>query len=149
MHGRHWSELSAIEAFGIARLRQQVFIVEQDCPYPDLDDKDLAETTTHWVIPGSTDATPRSVLRVLDGGDRWWLGRVVTDPAYRGDGLSSLLISSVLEYLDAQAPRPIEIAAQARLETWYGKFGFVRSGDNFLEDGISHVPMIRAEKTNL
>lgn len=143
MLAKHWEQLTPRQAFGIARLRQQVFVVEQECAYPDLDDVDIDPATIHWVVEGADEARPRATLRQIDNGDHWVIGRVVTDPDSRGAGLASELMKAVITYIDSTDPRRIWIGAQARLEHWYSGFGFHRVGDNFLEDGIWHVPMAR------
>ena len=62
---------------------------------------------------------------------------MVTAPLHRNRGVAALLMTAAL----AMAPRPVRISAQARLEAWYAGLGFVRCGDDFVEDGIPHTPM--------
>ena len=80
-------EMAARLAYDVWRLRQQVFVVEQDCPYPDLDGRDLEDATRHVVL--LEDDTVLGTLRVLDDGDWARIGRVVLAPAARGRGLAA------------------------------------------------------------
>jgi ElaA protein len=130
--------LDVVTLHEILRLRQDVFVVEQAAAYPDIDGRDLEPGTLQfWAGQGSVDATLR-LLREDDGTER--IGRVATAAAARGQGLSSMLMEAAIA--EARSPR-IAIDAQAHLEQWYARFGFVRSGDDFSEDGIPHLPMTR------
>lgn len=122
----------------ILRLRQDVFVVEQQAAYPDIDGRDLEPGTVQfWAGRGAVDATLR-LLREPDGTER--IGRVATAKAARGQGLSSRLMEAAIAETRTQR---IALDAQAHLEQWYARFGFVRAGDDFHEDGIPHVPMAR------
>lgn len=122
----------------ILRLRQDVFVVEQAAPYRDIDGRDLEPGTVQfWAGHGSVDATLR-LLREPDGSER--IGRVATAKAARGQGLSSQLMEAAIA--ESRSDR-IALDAQAHLEQWYARFGFVRSGADFAEDGIPHLPMTR------
>ncbi|MFP3714773.1 GNAT family N-acetyltransferase [Puerhibacterium sp. TATVAM-FAB25] len=133
-------------AYAVWRLRQDVFVVEQDCAYPDLDGRDLEPGTRHVLLltpAGDVVAT----ARVLDDGDRWRVGRVVCHPAVRGTGASHRLVTAALDAVAAGtsgAPddgRDVVLDAQSPLTGFYGRFGFVPDGEEFLEDGIPHTPM--------
>lgn len=130
--------LDIVTLHEILRLRQDVFVVEQECAYADIDGRDLEPGTIQfWAGQGSVDATIR-LLREPDGSER--IGRVATAAAARGQGLAGRLIEAAI----AEARSPvIRLGAQAQLEEWYGRFGFVRSGEDYLEDRIPHVPMTR------
>ena len=82
-----------------------------------------------------------AAARLIPAEHHYELGRVVTSPARRGEGLAGALIDAALA--DVPAATPVRLNAQARLESWYGRWGFQRSGPDFLEDGIAHVPMLR------
>jgi ElaA protein len=128
--------LDVVTFHEILRLRQDVFVVEQDCAYPDIDGRDLEPGTVQfWAGSGSVDATLR-VLREPDGTER--IGRVATAADARGAGLAGELMREAIA--SCRSGR-IAIDAQAHLGEWYGRFGFVRSGDDFVEDGIPHTPM--------
>jgi ElaA protein len=130
-------------AYGVWRLRQQVFVVEQDCPYPDLDGRDLEAATRHVVLldDDGPDQTVLGTLRVLDDGDAARIGRVVVAPAARGRGLAALLMD---EAMAACGDREVRLDAQTGLTGFYASYGFVVTGPEFDEDGIMHVPMSRA-----
>ena len=138
----HSAPLGAIDGpswHNIARLRQDVFVVEQNCPYPDLDARDAEPTTLHlWAT--DTEGNTAAALRLLheDTGQARRIGRVATAPAWRGRGVMGALL---VEAIALCGGLPIEIEAQAHLQAWYERFGFVLSGEEFLEDGIPHVPM--------
>ena len=123
--------------YALLRLRVDVFVVEQRCPYPDLDGRDLEPSTRHvWLQ--DRDGRPLSYLRILDDGDVWRIGRVATVASARGRGLAERLLARALALT---GDRPVVLDAQAPLERWYARFGFTRAGDDFVEDGIPHVPM--------
>lgn len=128
--------LDPVTLHEILRLRQDVFVVEQECAYPDIDGRDMEPGTVQfWAGRGSVDATVR-LLREPDGSER--IGRVATARHARGQGLAGRLIEAAIA--EARAPR-ILLGAQAHLEDWYARFGFVRDGEGYLEDRIPHVPM--------
>src|SRR3954454_9749635 len=89
-----FDELPALTAYDVWRLRQQVFVIEQDCPYPDLDGRDLEETTRHVVL--LEDEVVIGTLRVLDDGDCARIGRVVVAPAARGRGLAARMMDEAM-----------------------------------------------------
>jgi ElaA protein len=127
--------------YRILRLRSEVFVVEQDCVYLDADGRDVEPTTVHvWLDPVPHGPRVAAALRLLtepDGSFR--IGRVVTAPSHRRLGLARALIEHALTLVPADAP--VVLDAQAHLEGWYGHLGFERSGVEFVEDGIVHVPM--------
>ncbi len=132
-----FDELTARTFHDIVRLRLDTFVVEQRCPYPELDGRDILPTTRHlWI---EKDGEVVAYLRLYLGADgSSWIGRVATAPGQRGRGLAASLMRSAL----ATAPRPVRISAQVRLEGWYAGFGFTRCGGDFLEDGMPHAPMV-------
>jgi ElaA protein len=132
-----FAELTPAELYGILRLRVDVFVVEQTCPYPELDGRDTEPGTVHlWYA--DDEGTPLATIRVLENGEDRAIGRVATALGARGRGLSAELIRRGIELCGG---RTIDIGAQAYLESWYERFGFVRSGPDYLEDGIPHLPM--------
>ena len=133
-------------AYDVWRLRQQVFVVEQDCPYPDLDGRDLEPATRHVVLLDEDDDDPVVVgtLRVLDDGDWARIGRVVVAPSARGRGLAALLMDEAMALC---GDREVRLDAQTGLTSFYEGYGFVVTGPEFDEDGIMHVPMARPGAT--
>ncbi len=114
-----------------------VFVVEQECPYPELDGRDLEEGTTHlWIAVGDQIA---STIRLLTDPGLHRIGRVVTHAGHRGQGHAARLMEAAIERCDS----PIELDAQSYLRDWYRRFGFEQNGKEFIEDGIPHIPMRR------
>ena len=139
MRSARFPELTTYELYGLCRLRVDVFVVEQQCPYPELDGRDLEPETVHLWFEAAGE--PVATLRVLAGGDGGRvIGRVATAGAYRGRGLAGRLLAAGIELCGGA---PIDLGAQAHLESWYERFGFRRSGPGYVEDGIPHVPMHR------
>jgi predicted GNAT family N-acyltransferase len=133
-----FADLTAFEVYALCRLRVDVFVVEQRCPYPELDGRDVEPTTTHlWF---ERDGEVAATIRVLDDGATRAIGRVATARGFRGQGLAAGLIE---EGLARYGDVPVTLGAQAHLEGWYERFGFRRSGPGYVEDGIPHVPMRR------
>ncbi|WP_435742692.1 GNAT family N-acetyltransferase [Nocardioides sp. SYSU DS0663] len=133
-----FDELDPRTAYWLWQLRQQVFVVEQACPYPDLDGRDLEPGTRHVLLRDGD--TLLGYARVLDDGELWRIGRVLLDVPARGRGLADPVMQAALS---ACPGRDIVLDAQAPLAGWYATFGFVVDGPEFLEDGIPHVPMRR------
>jgi len=126
-------------AYALWRLRAEVFVVEQQCLYPDLDGRDLEPGTRHmWASVPSGE--PVGYLRVLDDGAEARIGRVLVAPPERGRGLAGRLVRTAVELI---GPRASVLDAQSHLAGWYARFGYTRAGGDFLEDGIPHTPMRR------
>ncbi len=140
-----FADLDPLTAYAIWRLRVDVFVVEQECAYPELDGRDAEPTTQHWWVPGDADgeAPVAAYLRVLATPDphEARIGRVVTAPAHRGRGLAATLMRDTLGALRETGVRSVVLDAQSHLSDWYAALGFDIVGPEFLEDGIPHVPM--------
>ncbi|WP_100500454.1 GNAT family N-acetyltransferase [Geodermatophilus chilensis] len=139
MRTARFAELTGAEVYGLCRLRVDVFVVEQQCPYPELDGRDLEPATVHLWFEDD-DGAVAATIRVLDDGDTRAIGRVATAAAHRGEGLAARLVEAGIALC---AGVPVTLGAQAHLEGWYARFGFARSGPGYVEDGIPHVPMRR------
>jgi ElaA protein len=135
-----FDDLGARTAYDVWRLRQDVFVVEQACPYPDLDGRDLEPGTRHLLLTDA-DGTLVGYLRLLDDPDAARIGRVVLAREARGRGLADQLVRAALAEC---GDREVVLDAQSPLAGWYAGFGFDVSGPEFLEDGIPHLPMRRA-----
>jgi ElaA protein len=131
-------DLDTTTLYGILKLRTDVFVVEQECPYPDLDGRDPEPGTRHLWITREGDI--RAYLRVLDDGEAQRIGRVVTAREARGTGLAAHLMTEALTII---GNRPSVLEAQAHLTAFYSRFGFHQTGPEYLEDGIPHIPMRR------
>jgi ElaA protein len=132
-------QLTAQDVYDIWRIRDAVFAVEQQVEDEDVDGRDLLPTTWHlWLADADG---PTSYLRVVapDDGPRR-IGRVCTRRDQRGRGLSAQLMAEVHRRWAGEA---LVLNAQAYLEAWYASFGYRRTGDDFDEAGILHVPMAR------
>ncbi|GAA1714295.1 GNAT family N-acetyltransferase [Isoptericola hypogeus] len=136
-------ELDARTAYEAWRLRQDVFVVEQECAYPDLDGRDLEPRARHVVLlDGDDGGRVVGTARVLDDGDVQRIGRVVCHPDVRGTGASRVLMRASLDAATAAAPeQDVVLGAQSPLVGWYGSFGFTPDGPEYLEDDIPHTPM--------
>jgi len=133
-----FDELDPRTAYRLWQLRESVFVVEQDCAYPELDGRDLEPGTRHlWA---EVDEAPVAYLRLLDDGPHLRIGRVLVTPVLRGHGLAETLLRRALELATG---RPVRMDAQSHLARWYASFGFEQDGEEFVEDGIPHVPMHR------
>jgi ElaA protein len=140
VHRATFDELSPTDLYGILRLRSEVFVVEQDCVFLDLDDRDHETTAEHlWT---TDDHGVTATVRLLhEGGGAWSIGRVVARADMRSRGLAGHLVSAGLDRLLELGASTVHLGAQAHLQDWYGRFGFARSGPRYVEDGILHVPM--------
>ena len=139
IHDRPFAGLDAATLLCLLRLRVDVFVVEQQCPYAEIDGRDDEPATRH-VWWAETGGRPVAYVRVLDEGGARRIGRVVTARERRGEGLAAVLVRHVL----ASSDGPWVLDAQAHLAAWYRGLGFSVTGPEFLDDGIPHVPMRRA-----
>jgi ElaA protein len=129
--------------YGVLRLRSAVFVVEQDCAYLDLDRRDVeAGAVLVWAQQGEDVLATLRLLSESDGSAR--IGRVATLPSARSEGLAARLMDRAIELAGGRA---IVLEAQAQLERWYERFGFLRTGEDYLEDDILHTPMRRPSQT--
>ncbi|MBP1326654.1 ElaA protein [Leucobacter exalbidus] len=134
-------ELPARTFYAIAKLRQEIFVVEQNCVYLDLDGRDLEPGCLQMWAEGPAGEIATSVRILDETADEAGLmsiGRVVTAPAWRGRGAAGALLRAAIAHCGTAA---IRIHAQAHLADWYARFGFRVTGDVFLEDDIPHVEM--------
>jgi len=140
IHERAFHELSVDELYAILRLRQEVFVVEQACAYLDCDDHD--QRSIHLFADDLT-----AYARVLPPGEKFAeasLGRVITAKRARRTGGGRAIVKRALEVIEQRFGRvPVRISAQSYLARFYGELGFVREGDEYLEDGIPHLEMVR------
>jgi len=141
---QRFAELGVDGVYDMLALRARIFILEQG-PYLDPDGYDRQS----WHLLGRDEAGElRAYLRVVDPGlkyDEPSLGRVVLDKALRGSGAGDELTrEGVARCMQAWPGRGIRISAQAHLQRFYGRQGFVTVGDEYLEDNIPHVQMWRS-----
>ena len=138
-----FDELTTAELYALLRLRAEVFVVEQDCVYQDLDDKDQQAIHLLGETPdGRLAAYTRLLPRGVSYPDYASIGRVVTAPFARGKGIGRPLMQESLRELHARyGIQPVKISAQAHLQAYYGSIGFRTITEEYLEDGIPHVGM--------
>jgi ElaA protein len=138
-HVAHLSEMDPVTLYQVLKIRVDVFVVEQTALFADLDGRDLEDgTLIAWAQEGSE---VLATIRILTEPEHSEIGRVATAFTARGRGLAAELIRrAVAEH----GHRELRMGAQKRLAEWYGRFGFVISGPDYVEDDIVHVPMTRA-----
>ena len=137
-------ELSASELYEILRLREAVFIVEQNCPYPEADGKDPGAVHLYYADEGGTvQAYLRLYPKVGEAGTVQ-IGRVVTSSSARGTGLGRRILNKGIEYAkEKMGAHKLYLEAQVYAIGFYEKEGFEVTSGEFLEDGIPHVEMRR------
>ena len=129
--------LDRLTAYSLWKLRQDVFVVEQQAAYADLDGRDLDPATRH-VVMEDEGGVVLGCARVLDDGDHWRIGRVALHRTVRGQGWADRLMEAALQVCP---DRDVVLDAQAPLAGWYATYGFETDGAEFLDDGIPHLPM--------
>lgn len=135
---KRFQDLSTSELFHIYQERVNVFVVEQECPYQEVDDKDLV--SLHLFALQDDNIT--AYCRLIPEQDQLILGRVLVAKDYRADGLGRELVQEALKVAKTHFPHlSIYAQAQAYLEKFYQSFGFVSVSQPYLEDGISHIDM--------
>ena len=134
---KEWVELSTNEVENIFSLRSEVFVVEQDCVYQDIDGKD--QKAKH--VLGRKNNEIIAYARIFKPGDYFneaSFGRAVVKKSERGKGVGDELVINCLENIKEE---DIKISAQSYLKGFYGKHGFKSEGKEYLEDGIPHTAM--------
>ena len=137
----HHSDLNAAQLYAILALRTEVFIVEQTCVYQDIDGQDLAGENRH--IVACLEGKPAAYARILRHVDDVAIGRVIVAPSSRCLKLGYQLMEQSLEACHKHWPGArVVISAQAHLQGFYGRLGFVANTDIYDEDGIAHGGMV-------
>lgn len=143
IYHKPFAELSPFELYAIIRLRNEVFVVEQNCIFQDADNKDQL---CHHLMIWDNDHLA-AYARLLPPGlayEEMSIGRVLSSPASRATGVGKLLMEKSLEACkELFGDGPVHIGAQLYLTRFYSAFGFCISGEVYLEDGIRHVEMLR------
>ena len=139
---RKFDELSAAELYAIIQLRNEVFVVEQNCVYQDADGKD----PRCWHLAGWDQENLVAYTRIIPPGLSYKeasIGRVVTSPRYRGTGAGrELMKQSISKAFSQFGCTGIRIGAQLYMTGFYQSLGFIQTGDEYLEDGIPHIEMV-------
>lgn len=140
-----FTELSPLELYAYLQLRSEVFVVEQNCVYQDLDDKD--QLSLHVFIHHDDELV--ACARIVPAGLAYpeiSIGRVIVAEAYRKQQLGHELMRFCIEQIHTQfGPQIIVLSAQAHLQNFYKKHNFVPTGAIYLEDGIPHIHMIKQQ----
>lgn len=139
-----FEELSGKALYDVLQLRALVFVVEQNCPYQDLDGLD--QLSMHHLV--YEDAILVAYTRTIPIGAKYIdaiaISRVVVHPNYRTQGLGLRIMSETLAYLNTAFPSTIvRLSAQFHLQKFYASFGFEVCSDMYLEDEIPHVEMVK------
>lgn len=135
---KKFPELSVQEFYEIVKERIAIFVVEQDCPYQEVDEIDLVALHHFYEVDGEVVAYNR-----IYADDAVHIGRVIVKPAYRKQKLGRQLMEDSLAIIaDVYPEQPIEISAQAHLQKFYESVGFTTVSDVYLEDDIPHVKMV-------
>lgn len=139
---KQFSDLTNYELYDILKLRSEVFVVEQSCPFLDPDGKDLSA----YHLMGHRDGQLIAYTRLLGPGISYKemsIGRVVNSPQFRKEGIGrELLKESIKSIQELYGPGDIRIGAQLYLKKFYESFGFIQQGEPYIEDGIDHIYMV-------
>lgn len=138
-----FSELTLNEFHDIIQLRIEVFVIEQDCPYQDLDGKDKA---CYHLICKNTKGDLIGTLRILPAGLSYKeisIGRVVLKETARGEKNGHTMMTEAMQFIASKfGQQAVRISAQKHLEKFYETHGFQSTGKEYLEDGIPHIEML-------
>ena len=139
---KKFSELSTEEIYNILKLRSEVFVVEQNCVYQDIDEKD--KKATHLFLEKNNDII--AYTRIFKKGDYYEenpsIGRVVVSKKERGKNLGKEIMLNSIEFIKKELEgRKIELSAQKYLDKFYKELDFYSEGEDYLEDGIPHQRM--------
>lgn len=141
---KHFNELTSLELYNLLQLRIEVFVVEQNCPYQDLDNKDLYSYHIMGVENDKIIAVTRVVPPKISYESYSSIGRVVTHADYRGKGISRKIMEKSIAHCELVFPGyNIKISAQSYLIPFYESLQFDKTGTEYLEDNIPHQAMIR------
>ncbi len=141
---KHFNELSLRQLYEIGSLRQEIFVVEQNCPYVDFDGKDYE---CYHLMGYDDNALLQAYSRLVPKGLSYpndiSIGRVVNSAKVRGTGIGiKLMKESIDACVKLWGERPIRISAQTYLLSFYNSLGFESTGKEYLEDNIPHTEML-------
>ena len=140
---KRFEELNPFELYAILQLRNEVFVVEQNCVFQDADDKDQEA----WHLMGFNNHKLVAYTRLLPQGaayEQASIGRVVTSPSVRREGAGRILMQESIDRIYQLFGKvPIKIGAQFYLKKFYESFGFHQISEIYLEDGIEHIYMLK------
>ena len=138
---KRFEALTAIELYNLLQLRSEVFVVEQNCPYQDVDNKDQIALHLIGEDNGETVAYAR-LFKPKDYFEQASIGRVVVKPSYRDKKLGHILMREAIYFMKHQfGETKITISAQLYLKKFYESHGFIQTSETYLEDDIPHIEM--------
>ena len=139
---KEFTELTTEELYEILKLRAEVFVVEQNCPYQDLDDKD--QSSYHLFLEDNGQII--AVLRILPENIAYKemaIGRLIVKKSYRGKGISRKMMARAMEFITEDLGKEkIRLSGQAYLSDFYQSLGFEKVSEMYLEDGIEHFEFL-------
>jgi|TARA_B100001094_G_C18190002_1_gene806495 ElaA protein len=139
LHCTNYSEISKNQLFAILNLRISVFVVEQNCPYQEIDQSDLI--ANH--VFGKVDDHIMAVGRFYKKNNTVFIGRIAIEKRYRNNGYARELMIFILNNIKKEFPNlEVVLSAQEYLINFYHSLGFKKQGNIYLEDGIPHLKMI-------
>jgi ElaA protein len=142
---RRADQLSAFDLYALLKLRVDVFVVEQECPYPELDGKDFDALHMRLLDDGDLIAAARIFAPEITATEAR-IGRVVVSPSHRRKRLGDAVMREAVGYCAREySGSPIILSAQSHLKAFYASHGFEIVSDEYLEDGIPHVDMRRSK----
>jgi len=143
---KRFNELTNMELYQLLKERTAVFVVEQNCPYLEVDGKDISSYHLYAEVDGELVA----YLRILPPGVSYpeaSLGRIFVKEKYRGKGYAVELVQRGIDFIYTELKETtIKIQAQDYLKTFYGSFGFEPISEVYLEDNIPHIDMLLKER---
>lgn len=146
---KYFDELTPYELYAIIKLRNEVFVVEQNCVFQDADNKD--QKCFH--LMGWAGDNLAAYCRLVPPGVAYKclsIGRIVTLPMHRNKGAGkALLIAAIYQCNLLFGKQTIQIGAQLYLKKFYESFGFLQTSDIYDEDGIPHIEMVRSAEANI
>lgn len=141
---KHFSELNVPEYHDLLFLRIEVFVIEQDCPYQDVDNKDKV---AYHVFGTNSKNETIAVARILPKNVSYpeiSIGRIAVGKNNRGTGVADELMNTCFEFIEKQfGKQHIRISAQQYLLNFYGRHGFKQVSEMYLEDNIPHIEMLK------
>ncbi len=140
---KYFDDLSVQELYDVLQLREEVFQIEQQCIYKDIDNKDKKCFHLMLYKADVLIAYCRLVPKGVSYDMYASIGRVLSNPIYRKDGFGKQLMEHAMQKMSQLFPHlPIKISAQAYLQKFYEQFGFIRVSDEYMEDDIPHIAMV-------
>ncbi|AIF42354.1 GNAT family N-acetyltransferase [Virgibacillus sp. SK37] len=137
-----FSDLTNEDLYALMKARVDIFVVEQECVYPELDDYD--QQSMHYFLKINDQIA--AYVRILPANTKYKevsIGRVLVVKKFRGNGYATQIIQKAIDYINKEwKERKIKIQAQAHLRNFYGQLGFKKISEVYLDDNIPHIDMI-------